>query len=79
MLLGSHVRLSAVGEIHTSFVAASHIGRVRMVMHVVGRVGGVGVDVVRHGADLPLLHDLRIAHAKVSNKLVFFFSFLWLI
>jgi hypothetical protein len=38
-------------------------------------VGGVGVNVVRHGADLPLLHDLRIAHAnKVSNDLVSLFK-----
>lgn len=27
-------------------------------LHVVGLVGGVGVDVLRHWADLPLLHDL---------------------
>lgn len=47
---------------------------IEYLLHVVGRVGGVGVDVVRHGADLPLLHDLRIAHAnKVSNDLVSLF------
>lgn len=37
---------------------------IEYLLHVVGRVGGVGVDVVRHGADLPLLHDLMIAHAN---------------
>lgn len=48
---------------------------IEYLLHVVGRVGGVGVDVVRHGADLPLLHDLRIAHAnKVSNDLVSLFK-----
>lgn len=50
---------------------------IEYLLHVVGRVGGVGVDVVRHGADLPLLHDLRIAHAnKVSNDLVSLFKLL---
>lgn len=48
---------------------------IEYLLHVVGRVGGVGVDVVRHGADLPLLHDLRIAHTnKVSNDLVSLFK-----
>jgi hypothetical protein len=28
-------------------------------LHVIGLVGGVGVDILRHRADLPLLHDLR--------------------
>lgn len=30
----------------------------RYLLHVARLMGGVGVDVLRHGADLPLLHDL---------------------
>lgn len=35
-------------------------------LHVAGRVGGVGVHVVRHWADLPLLHDLETARERRS-------------
>ena len=28
-------------------------------LQVIGLVSGVGVDVVRHWADVPLLHDLQ--------------------
>lgn len=36
-------------------------------LHVVGLVSGVGVDVLRHGADLPLLHDLEVAGADEES------------
>lgn len=56
LLLRRHVGLgSTIGELHT-LVATGHIGLVRVIVHIIGLVGGVGVDVVRHGADLPLLH-----------------------
>lgn len=36
-------------------------------LHIIGLVGGVGVDVLRHGADLPLLHVL-MEEAKSATK-----------
>lgn len=32
---------------------------VEYLLYLIGLMGGVGVDVLRHGADLPLLHDLE--------------------
>lgn len=39
----------------------------RHLLHVVGRVSGVGVDVLRHGADLPLLHDLDVTTVDIIS------------
>jgi hypothetical protein len=39
----------------------------RYLLHVVGLVGGVGVNIVRHGADLPLLHDLDATEANIVS------------
>lgn len=36
-------------------------------LHVVGLMSGVGVDVLRHGADLPLLHDLEVAGTEEES------------
>lgn len=38
-------------------------------LHVVGLVSGVGVYVLRHGADLPLLHDLEVAGTEEESVL----------
>lgn len=68
-------RREALGAMGDGAWRCTRNKEIEYLLHVVGRVGGVGVDVVRHGADLPLLHDLRIAHAnKVSNDLVSLFK-----
>lgn len=68
LLLRRHIGLRrAVGKLHT-LVSAGHVGllvRVRVV-HIIGLVGGVGVDILRHGADLPLLH---VGQCNLGSKL----------
>lgn len=39
-------------------------------LHIIGLVGGVGVDVLRHGADLPLLHVLVMGRQSQRRSLI---------
>lgn len=56
VLLRRHVgRLTSV-EMLRLVIATGHVGRVRMLMHVIGLVWVIGVDVFWHRANLPLLH-----------------------
>lgn len=39
----------------------------RYLLHVVGGMGGVGVNILRHRADLPLLHDLDATGTNIVS------------